>query len=110
MAQTTPTTEAAKPPTKAEAYARLSKAILRRRALDQLLNAIKRDLTTLPKGSVMATRSIKVLDYMRGYDEAVQFELDLAGTVYDEAAYQEKRAARLKERKSTLARHRNGTN
>ena len=56
------------------AYTRLHKSILRRRAVDQLVNAIKRDMTTLPKDDVLARRSERVLKYMRGYIDAVELE------------------------------------
>jgi len=108
MAQTAQAQEAvAQPPDKDEAYSRFSKALMRKRALMQLVAAVKRDIETLPKTSEMARRSVKVLDYMRGYVKAVDDELTAATDNYENAIY----AARVehdqafkKERKSTLAR------
>lgn len=102
------------PPTVDEAYARLHKSILRRRAVDQLVLAIKRDLTTLPRGSVMARRSVKVLDYMRGYIAAVEEEQGLAVEEYEAAVYQARKVLEQPKkslpRKGTLPRVRgNGT-
>ena len=72
-------------PTKDEAYARLAKSVLRRRAVDQLVNAIKRDMTTLPKDDVLRVRSANVLRYMRGYIAAVEDEQALALENYEGA-------------------------
>jgi hypothetical protein len=107
-------TEAPAPPTVDEAYARLHKSILRRRAVDQLVAAIKRDLTSLPKTSIMARRSVKVLDYMRGYIAAVEEEQVLAVEEYEAAVYQarkvlEQPAKKVLPKKGTLGRVRNGT-
>jgi hypothetical protein len=97
----------AQPPDKDEAYERMVKAIQRKRTMDQLVLAIKRDIAQLPKTSDMARRSVKVLDYMRGYIKAVEEELVAAQDEYENAIY----AARVehdqafkKERKSSLAR------
>lgn len=109
MAQPTQAVEAvAQPPDKDEAFDRLTKALLRKRATDQMVTAIKRDITHfLPRTSEMAKRSVKVLDYMRGYIKAVDDELVAATDEYENAIY----AARVEhdkafkqERKSTLAR------
>lgn len=108
MAQPNQALEAvAQPPDRDDAYARMAKAILRRRAVEQLVAAIKRDLTSQPKTSTIARRSVKVLDYMRGYIQAVDEELTSAVEEYETAIY----AARVqhdqvfkKERKSSLAR------
>jgi hypothetical protein len=85
--------------TEDDAYARLHKAVLRSRTVNQLLTAIKRDLETLPKTDALAKRSVKVLDYMRGYSEAVQTELMEANDAYREAAYQARRKEVVSERR-----------
>jgi hypothetical protein len=106
MATNTQPTEAL--PNKDVAYARLAKSVLRRRAVDQLVNAIKRDLTTLPKVSAMAKRSVKVLDYMRGYIAAVEVEHEEALVDYEAAVvydFQEKDKL-TRRNKSSLGRHR----
>jgi len=72
-------------PSKDEAYARLAKSILRRRAVDQMVNAIKRDMATLPKDHVLVRRSERVLKYMRGYIDAVETEQGEALIDYEEA-------------------------
>lgn len=97
----------ARPPDKDEAYERMAKSILRKRATEQMVTAIKRDIALLPKTSDMARRSVKVLDYMRGYIKAVDEELVAAQDEYENAIY----AARVehdqafkRERKSSLAR------
>jgi cell division protein FtsB len=89
------------PPDIETAYTRLRKAALRSRAVVQLTAAIKSDLQSLPKESEMARRSVKVLDYMRGYTEAVAKEELAARTDYEEVAYQTKRRARLAQRRRT---------
>jgi len=82
------------------AHAAFRKAVLRSRAVVQLTTAIKNDIQTLPKESDMAKRSVKVLDYMRGYIAAVaQEELD-ARAEYEEAVYQAKRRERMAERRA----------
>jgi hypothetical protein len=108
MAQPNQALEAvAQPPDKDDAYERLAKSIMRKRATDQMVTAIKRDIALLSKTSDMARRSVKVLDYMRGYVKAVDEELAAAQDEYESAIY----AARVqhdqvfkKERKSSLAR------
>lgn len=108
MAQPNPTLEVAQgPPDKDEAWERMVKAIQRKRAVDQMVLAVKRDITNLSKESEMARRSVKVLDYMRGYIKAVEEELAQATEIYDTAVY----AAHVQhenifknERKSSLAR------
>lgn len=108
MATTAQAIEAApQPPDKDEAYSRFSKALMRKRALNQMVSAIKRDIETMPRTSDMARRSVKVLDYMRGYIKAVDDELTAATDNYENAIYAarvEHDAAFKKERKSTLAR------
>jgi hypothetical protein len=89
--------------TEDDAYARLHKAVLRSRTVNQLLTAIKRDLETLDKTSPLAKRSVKVLDYMRGYSEGVHTELAEANDAYREAAYQARRREVLAERKNAKA-------
>lgn len=104
MAQPTQTPEAP-PPTRDEAYARMAKAILRRKAVSQLVSAIKADLSSQPKTSIIARRSVKVLDYMRGYVTAVDEELALAVDEYETAIYHEKAAlVEPPKRKSSLGR------
>jgi hypothetical protein len=88
------------PPSEDEAYLRLHKAVLRSRTVNQLLTAIKRDLETLPKTSPLARRSVKVLDYMRGYVEGVQLELDEAIEVHRTAAYEAKRIEVVRARRA----------
>jgi hypothetical protein len=89
----------------------MAKAILRRRAVEQLVAAIKRDLSSQPKTSTIARRSVKVLDYMRGYIAAVDEELTLAVDEYETAVYHEKAAlVEPPKRKSSLGRRTaNGT-
>lgn len=108
MAQQAQAIEAvAQPPDKDEAFERLAKSIQRKRATDQMVAAIKRDIANLDRTSEMAKRSVKVLDYMRGYIKAVEEEVDAATQEYENAIY----AARVEhdkafkqERKSSLAR------
>jgi hypothetical protein len=113
MTRPTVVTEAPTPPTVDEAYARLHKSILRRRAVDQLVAAIKRDLTSLPKTSIMARRSVKVLDYMRGYIGAVEEEQATAVDEYEAAVYQARKVLEEPKKslpkKGTLGRVRNGS-
>jgi len=109
MAQPTqPVEQAAQElPDRDEAYDRLTKAVLRKRAVEQLVLAVKRDLTYWPKGSTMSRRSVKVLDYMRGYIQAVDEELTAATTVYEAAiilAHVEEEKALKPERRSSLGR------
>lgn len=95
------------PPDKDEAWDRLVKSLARKRAVDQMVVAIKRDITNLPKESDMARRSVKVLDYMRGYIKAVDEELAEAAEQYDTAVYAahvQRESIFKKERKSSLAR------
>lgn len=83
----------------------MAKAILRRKAVNQLVSAIKADLSSQPKASIIAQRSVKVLDYMRGYLAAVQEELELAVEEYETAVYHEKAAlVEPPKRKSSLGR------
>jgi DNA-directed RNA polymerase subunit L len=83
----------------------MSKAILRHKAVDQLVRAIKHDLSSTPKASVIARRSVKVLDYMRGYVQAVNEELSEAIEEYETAIYHEKAAlVEPPKRKSSLGR------
>jgi hypothetical protein len=89
--------------TEDDAYARLHKAVLRSRTVNQLLTAIKRDLETLPKTDTLAKRSVKVLDYMRGYAVAVQDELNEAIDTHREAVYQARRKEVMSERKKARA-------
>ena len=108
MAQPTQTLEAAQgPPDKDEAYQRMAKAILRSKAVDRFVRAIKGDVINLPRTEVMAQRSIKVLDYMRGYIKAVEEEEQQAIEQYETAVYAARvqhESAFKKERKSSLAR------
>jgi hypothetical protein len=83
-----------------EAYGRLTKGVLRKRALDQFLAAIKRDIERLPKENPLRLRSQKVLDYMRGYIEGVDNELAAAVAEYEETAYKVKRSERRSKLKS----------
>jgi hypothetical protein len=78
-------TEATTNPTVNEAYARLAKSVMRRRAVDQLVNAIKRDMTTLTKDDPLLARSTNVLKYMRGYIAAVEAEQGEARLDYEAA-------------------------
>lgn len=108
MAQPSQALETApQPPDKAEALERFGKALMRKRALKQMITAIGRDITNLPKTSEMSRRSVKVLEYMRGYIKAVEDELIAATDEYENAIY----AARVQhdtvfknERKTSLAR------
>jgi hypothetical protein len=105
-------TEATVLPTKDEAYARLAKSILRRRAVDQLVTAIKRDMALLPKGHVLAARSEKVLKYMRGYIGAVEQEQQDALANYEGAIVAANTVVEelVKKGKSSLGRvRRNGS-
>jgi hypothetical protein len=56
-----------------------------------LVGAIRRDLETLPKDGDLAKRSVKVLDYMRGYIAAVEAEQVEAVAEYETIAYRVKR-------------------
>ncbi len=78
-------TEATVLPTKDEAFARLAKAVLRRRTINQLVVAIERDMDNLPKEDVLVRRSERVLKYMRGYIQAVQDEVTAAQENYEGA-------------------------
>lgn len=105
-------TEATTPAfSKDDAYARMAKAILRYRTVDQLVRAIKRDMESLPKDHVLARRSERVLKYMRGYIAAVYEEQALAIENYEGvivAAHMETIKSVRKE-KGTLGRvRRNG--
>jgi hypothetical protein len=108
MAQPTQAQEVvAQPPDKDEANSRYSKALMRKRALLQMVSAIKRDIETLPRNDVLVQRSIRVLEYMRGYIKAVDDEVTAAQDNYENAIYAarvEHDAAFKNERKSTLAR------
>lgn len=82
------------------AYMRLRKAALRSRAVVQLTTAIKKDLESLPKTSDLARRSVKVLDYMRGYIEAVAQEEFEAREAYQEQAYATLRQMKLEAKRA----------
>ena len=75
------------------AFNRLSKAILRRRTLTLFTTAIEREVSG--GTDELAKRSGRVLQYMRGYNEAVDTELALAQEAYDLEAYKSVRKARV---------------
>lgn len=108
MVQTNlPTDAASMPPDLEESRQRMVKAVLRRKALQRMVAAITGDITNLPRTDTLVHRSIKVLEYMRGYIKAVEDEVQEATDQYENAIY----AARVQhdqtfknERKSTLAR------
>lgn len=107
---TQPAEATAVQPTKDEAYTRLAKSVLRRRAVDQMVNAIKRDMAILPKGNALAARSERVLKYMRGYIAAVESEQEEALLDYETAVIHAAESNKLiKKGRSSLGRvRRNG--
>jgi hypothetical protein len=108
MVQTNlPTDMAHQPPDLEESRQRMTKAILRRKALQRMVAAIGGDIANLPRTDVLAQRSIKVLEYMRGYIKAVEDEVQEATDQYENAIYAARvqhDAAFKNERKGTLAR------
>jgi hypothetical protein len=108
MVQTNlPTDAAPQPPDLEESRQRMTKAILRRKALQGMVTAIGIDITNLPRTDTLVHRSIKVLEYMRGYIKAVEDEVQEATDQYENAIYAARvqhDAAFKNERKSSLAR------
>lgn len=103
MPTTVPIENVAAQNLRAAAYNRLSKAILRRRTVDQLVRAIENDIANLAKEAVLRVRSQKVLDYMAGYRKAVDDELAEANDAYDLEAYKSVRKVRMQEKRKADA-------
>lgn len=83
------------------AFGRLTKAVLRKRTLNTLVRAIEEDIKALPKEDTLRARSVKVLEYIRGYVAEVEAEYSGARVAFESASYKERRAEVIAERKKS---------